>query len=60
MAGDKRGERVARTRQSFNMGVQVKIFEGPFESFTGSIEEVNTKEHAQVMVNFCRATHGRG
>ena len=57
-AGDIKGERVARPRQSFNVGEQVKIIEGPFESFTGSIEEVNVeKSKLKVMVGiFGRAT----
>jgi transcriptional antiterminator NusG len=50
-AGEMKGERVVRTRQSFNVGEQVKIIEGPFESFTGVIEEVNTeKNKLKVMV----------
>lgn len=57
-AGDIKGERVARPRQSFDVGEQVKIIEGPFESFTGSIEEVNVeKSKLKVMVGiFGRAT----
>jgi len=57
-AGDIKGERVARPRQSFNVGEQVKIIEGPFETFTGTIEEVNTeKSKLKVMVGiFGRAT----
>jgi transcriptional antiterminator NusG len=49
--GELKGERVIKTRQSFNAGEQVKIIEGPFESFTGVIEEVNTeKNKLKVMV----------
>jgi len=57
-AGEIKGERVARPRQSFNVGEQVKIVDGPFESFTGSIEEVNVeKNKLKVMVGiFGRAT----
>jgi transcriptional antiterminator NusG len=40
------------------VGEQVKIIEGPFESFTGAIEEVNAeKAKLKVMVGiFGRAT----
>jgi transcriptional antiterminator NusG len=49
--GELKGERVVRTRQSFNVGEQVKIIAGPFESFTGVIEEVNSeKNKLKVMV----------
>ena len=50
-AGEMKGERPVRTRQSFNPGEQVKITDGPFESFTGTIEEVNMeKNKLKVMV----------
>jgi transcriptional antiterminator NusG len=50
-AGEMKGERPARARQSFNAGEQVKIIDGPFESFTGTIEEVNQeKNKLKVMV----------
>ncbi|GAB1483498.1 transcription termination/antitermination protein NusG [Treponema sp.] len=57
-SGEMKGERVARPRQSFTAGEQVKIIEGPFESFTGTIEEVNTeKGKLKVMVGiFGRST----
>ena len=57
-AGEIKGDRGARNRQSFTQGEQVKIIEGPFESFTGSIEEVNLeKNKLKVMVGiFGRAT----
>ena len=46
-----KGERTVRTRQSFNPGEQVKIIDGPFESFVGTIEEVNhEKNKLKVMV----------
>ncbi len=49
--GEIKGERTVRPRQSFNAGEQVKIIDGPFESFTGVIEEVNTeKNKLKVMV----------
>jgi transcriptional antiterminator NusG len=50
-SGEIKGERPARTRQSFAPGEQVKIIDGPFESFTGTIEEVNQeKNKLKVMV----------
>lgn len=57
-AGEIKGERVVRPRQSFSAGEQVKIIDGPFESFTGTIEEVNAeKNKLKVMVGiFGRAT----
>jgi transcriptional antiterminator NusG len=57
-AGEMKGERVARPRQSFSQGEQVKIVDGPFESFTGTIEEVNVeKNKLKVMVGiFGRST----
>jgi transcriptional antiterminator NusG len=50
-SGEIKGERQVRTRQSFSAGEQVKIIDGPFESFTGTIEEVNQeKNKLKVMV----------
>jgi transcriptional antiterminator NusG len=50
-SGEIKGERPARARQSFAAGEQVKIVDGPFESFTGTIEEVNQeKNKLKVMV----------
>jgi transcriptional antiterminator NusG len=50
-SGEIKGERPARARQSFSAGEQVKIIDGPFESFTGTIEEVNQeKNKLKVMV----------
>ncbi len=56
--GEIKGERTPRPRQSFSAGEQVKIVDGPFESFTGTIEEVNAeKNKLKVMVGiFGRAT----
>ena len=40
-----------RSRQTFTPGEQVKIIAGPFESFTGTIEDVNQeKNKLKVMV----------
>jgi transcriptional antiterminator NusG len=50
-SGEMKGEKPIRARQSFIAGEQVKIIEGPFESFTGTIEEVNhEKNKLKVMV----------
>ncbi len=57
-AGEIKGEKPIRSRQNFSVGEQVKIIEGPFDSFTGTIEEVNTeKSKLRVMVGiFGRST----
>ncbi len=57
-AGEIKGDRPAKSRQNFSVGEQVKIIEGPFDSFTGTIEEVNQeKSKLRVMVGiFGRAT----
>jgi transcriptional antiterminator NusG len=50
-SGEIKGERPVRSRQSFNPGEQVKIIDGPFDTFTGTIEEVNQeKNKLKVMV----------
>ncbi|MDR1390129.1 MAG: transcription termination/antitermination protein NusG [Treponema sp.] len=50
-SGEIKGEKPVRARQSFNVGEQVKITDGPFETFTGTIEEVNQeKSKLKVMV----------
>jgi transcriptional antiterminator NusG len=57
-AGEIKADRVLKPRQSFSMGEMVRIIDGPFDSFTGSIEEVNTeKGKLRVMVGiFGRST----
>lgn len=57
-AGEIKGEKAPRVKQAFSVGEQVKIIDGPFDSFTGSIEEVNMeKNKLRVMVGiFGRAT----
>ncbi|HRW23776.1 MAG TPA: transcription termination/antitermination protein NusG [Spirochaetia bacterium] len=57
-AGEIKGDRPAKSRQTFSVGEQVKIIEGPFDSFTGTIEEVSPdKNKLRVMVGiFGRAT----
>ena len=50
-SGEIKGERAVRTRQTFASGEQVRIIDGPFESFVGTIEEVNNeKNKLKVMV----------
>jgi transcriptional antiterminator NusG len=50
-SGEIKGDRPVRSRQSFAAGEQVKIVDGPFESFIGTIEEVNQeKNKLKVMV----------
>lgn len=57
-AGELKGEKAPRVKQSFEVGEQVKIIDGPFDSFTGTIEEVNPERNKlRVMVGiFGRAT----
>jgi len=50
-SGEIKGDKTVRARQTFTSGEQVKIIGGPFESFTGTIEEVNLeKNKLKVMV----------
>jgi transcriptional antiterminator NusG len=50
-AGEIKGERVSRAHTAFSTGERVKITDGPFESFTGVIDEVNNdKTKLKVMV----------
>jgi transcriptional antiterminator NusG len=44
-SGEIKGERQVRVRQTFAPGEQVKIIDGPFESFTGTIEDVNQEKN---------------
>jgi transcriptional antiterminator NusG len=57
-SGELKGERQIRMKQTYAQGEQVKIIEGPFESFSGVIEEVNPeKNRLKVMVGiFGRST----
>ncbi|MCM1321538.1 MAG: transcription termination/antitermination protein NusG [Bacteroides sp.] len=57
-SGEIKGEKTARLKQSFVAGEQVKIIEGPFASFKGTIEEVNLeKSKLRITVEiFGRAT----
>jgi transcription termination/antitermination protein NusG len=56
--GEIKADRAVRTRQSFAVGELVRIVDGPFDTFTGNIEEVNLeKGKLRVMVGiFGRAT----
>ncbi len=56
--GEIKGEKVLRPKQTFSSGESVRIVDGPFESFTGTIEEINLeKGKLRVMVGiFGRAT----
>lgn len=57
-SGELKGDRQVRMKQTYSPGEQVKIIEGPFESFSGVIEEVNAeKNKLKVMVGiFGRST----
>ena len=56
--GDVKGEKTIKPKQTFTVGESVRIIEGPFDSFTGQVEDVNTeKGKLRVMVGiFGRAT----
>ncbi len=56
--GDVKGDKTAKPKQSFAVGESVRIVDGPFDSFTGQVEEVNMeKGKLRVMVGiFGRAT----
>ena len=57
-AGEIKSERVIKPKQSFAVGENVRIVDGPFDTFTGNIEEVNAeKGRLRVMVGiFGRST----
>jgi len=57
-SGEIKSERVLKPKQNFSSGEAVRINGGPFDSFTGTIEEVNLeKGKLRVMVGiFGRAT----
>lgn len=56
--GDLKANKHIKSRQIFNVGESVKIVGGPFDTFTGKIDEVNTeKGKMRVIVGiFGRAT----
>jgi transcriptional antiterminator NusG len=43
-AGAIKSDRMMRPRQSFSVGETVRIVDGPFDSFTGTVEEVNLEK----------------
>ncbi|MBQ7158205.1 MAG: transcription termination/antitermination factor NusG [Treponema sp.] len=57
-SGDIKGEKAVRVKQNYELGDQVKITEGPFATFSGTVEEINAeKNKLRVMVQiFNRAT----
>lgn len=57
-SGAIKGEKVVRVKQSYAPGDTVKIIDGPFASFTGSVDDVNVdKDKLRVTVQiFGRAT----
>jgi transcriptional antiterminator NusG len=57
-SGEAKAEKSTRLRQTFSVGEQVKIIEGAFATFTGTVEDVNTeKNKLRVSVGiFGRAT----
>jgi transcriptional antiterminator NusG len=56
--GEIKADRILKPKQNFSVGEMVRIIDGPFDSFTGSVEEVNTeKGKLRVMVGiFGRST----
>jgi len=49
--GEIKGDSAVRHKQSYSVGETVRIIDGPFDSFTGTVEEVNTeKSRLKVMV----------
>ena len=42
--GEIKGDKGLKPKQSFTAGEAVRIVEGPFESFTGTVEEVNLEK----------------
>lgn len=57
-AGDIRTEKMGKPKQTFEMEETVRIIDGPFDTFTGTIEEINIeKGKLKVMVGiFGRST----
>jgi len=57
-AGELKSDKGLRPKQTFSVGETVRIVDGPFESFTGTVEEVNLeKGKLRVMVGiFGRST----
>ena len=57
-AGEIKSDRAVRPKESFVIGEIVRIIDGPFDSFTGAVEEINEeKAKVRVMVGiFGRST----
>ncbi len=57
-SGDIKGEKTARVVQFYEVGDQVKITDGPFATFSGTVEEINAeRSKLRVMVQiFGRST----
>jgi transcriptional antiterminator NusG len=57
-AGELKSDKMMKPKQSFSVGESIRIIDGPFDSFTGTIEEVNVeKAKLRVMVGiFGRST----
>lgn len=57
-AGEIKSDRTLKPKQSFVIGESVRIIDGPFDSFTGAVEEINEeKAKLRVMVGiFGRST----
>jgi transcriptional antiterminator NusG len=57
-SGEIRADKLYKPKQSFEIGESVRIIEGPFNTFTGKVEEVNfEKGKLKVMVGiFGRST----
>lgn len=57
-SGEFKGEKGARPKQTFTVGESVRIIDGPFSTFTGTVDEVNQeKGKLRVMVGiFGRST----
>lgn len=57
-SGELKGDKAIKPKQSFSEGESVRIVDGPFDSFTGTVEDVNLeKGKLRVMVGiFGRST----
>lgn len=42
--GQIKGEKVVKPKQSYSVGETVRIIDGPFNTFTGNVEEVNVEK----------------
>ena len=44
-AGELKGDKTVKIKQSYEVGDKVKITEGPFATFSGSVEEVMAEKN---------------